>query len=368
MKKNGLRKIIVSGNPLTRGRHYGEKAKPLIAKSVGRYQKAFKEASGVSWKRALDFSRTFVKRIKEYDETLLEEIKGVAKGSGRVLEEILTINLRTEILFGLKKIPAKEGCTSFCALSEITREGNTILGQNWDYKPFAAETMLLLQVNQDTGPDILTLVEAGQLARMGMNSAGLGICNNYIECEADGMNMDKGIPTPLIRRRALNHETFHEVVGTIIHTPRSFSGNYLVATAEGEGDATDIEATPETAYFLFPKDGLIVHSNHIKGAGPGYVGALRLGLENSLYRDRRLETLLRREIWKIDPEEIMHSLKDHFGYPYSVCRHADQQNPWHDQWQTNASVIMDLTAQVMWIAPGPPCEVEYQRFTFDAKD
>jgi isopenicillin-N N-acyltransferase-like protein len=368
MKKNSLRKIIVSGSPLTRGRQYGEKAKSLIDKSVGRYQKAFKEASGVSWKKALDFSRTFVKRIKAYDETLLEEIKGMAKGSGRALEEILTINLRTEILFGLKKLPAKEGCTSFCALSEITREGNTILGQNWDYRPFAAETMLLLQVNQDSGPDILTLVEAGQLARMGMNSAGLGICNNYIECEADGMNMDKGIPTPLIRRRAFNQETYREVVGTIIHTPRSFSGNYLVATAEGEGDATDLEATPETVYFLFPKDSLIVHSNHFKGAGPGYVGTLRLGVENSIYRDRRLETLLRREVWKIGPEEIMHSLKDHFGHPYSVCRHVDPKKPWHDQWQTNASVIMDLTARVMWIAPGPPCEYEYQRFTFDTKD
>ncbi len=368
MKKNGLRKIIVSGNPLTRGRHYGEKAKTLIEKSVGRYKKAFKEASDVNWKKALDFSRTFVKRIKDYDETLLEEMRGMAKGSGRALEEILTINLRTEILFGLKKLPAKEGCTSFCALPEITQEGNTILGQNWDYKPFAAETMLLLQVNPDTGPEILTLVEAGQLARMGMNSAGLGICNNYLECETDGMNMEKGIPTTLIRRRALNHETYHEVVGTITHTPRSFSGNYLVATAEGEGDAIDIEATPETVYYLFPKDGLIVHSNHIKGAGPGYVGTLRLGVENSIYRDRRLETLLRREIWKIDPREIMYSLKDHFGHPYSVCRHADQKKPWYDQWQTNASVIMDLTARVMWIAPGPPCEVEYQRFTFDTKD
>jgi isopenicillin-N N-acyltransferase like protein len=368
MKRNSLRKIIVSGNPLTRGRRYGEKAKSLIGKSVGRYQKAFKEASGITWKKALDFSRTFVKRIKEYDETLLEEMKGMAKGSGRGFEEILTINLRTEILFGLKKLQANEGCTSFCALSEITREGNTILGQNWDYKPFAAETMFLLQVNQDKGPDILTLVEAGQLARLGMNSAGVGICNNYIECETDGMNMDKGVPTTLIRRRAFDQETYREVVGTIIHTPRSFSGNYLVATAEGEGDATDIEATPETVFFLFPKDGLIVHSNHIKGAGPGYVGSIRLGLENSLYRDRRLETLLRREVWKIGPQEIMKSLRDHFGHPYSVCRHADRKKPWHDQWQTNASVIMDLTDQVMWISAGPPCQNEYQRFTFDTKD
>jgi isopenicillin-N N-acyltransferase-like protein len=202
---------------------------------------------------------------------------------------------------------------------------------------------------------------------MGMNSAGLGICNNYIECEADGMNMEKGVPTTLIRRRALSQEKYHAVLGTITHTPRSFSGNYLVGTAEGEGDATDIEATPETAYFLFPKDGLIVHSNHIKGAGPGYVGTLRLGVENSLYRDRRLEQLLRKSAWKLDPREIMESLKDHFGHPLSVCRHPEEEKPWHDQWRTNASVIMDLTAKVMWVAAGPPCENEYQRYTFDSQ-
>jgi len=368
MEKSQLRKVVISGDPPARGRQYGEKAKALIEKNVGLYREAFKGAAGVTWERALDFSKTFLKRIKEFDPTLLEEMQGMAKGSGRLLEEILLINLRTEILFGLKKLQEAEGCTSFCALPDITRQGNTILGQNWDYKPFAAETMILLQVNQEKAPDILTIAEAGQLARMGMNSAGLGICNNYIECEKDGMNMEKGIPTTLIRRQALSQEKYYRMVGTIIHTPRSFSGNYLVATAEGDGDATDIEATPETAYFLFPKDGLIVHSNHIKGAGPGYVGAMRLGVENSLYRDRRLEQLLRKSAWKLDPPEIMEALKDHFGYPLSVCRHPEEEKPWHDQWRTNASVIMDLTDKVMWVAAGPPCEYEYQRFAFDPGD
>jgi isopenicillin-N N-acyltransferase-like protein len=368
MEKSHLKKVIISGDPAARGKQYGEKVKPLIEKSVGSYREAFKGVSGVTWEKALNFSKTFVKRIKEFDETLLEEMQGMAKGSGRLLEEILVINLRTEILFGLKKLQEAEGCTSFCALPDITRLGNTILGQNWDYKPFASETMFLLQINQEKAPDILTIVEAGQLTRMGMNSAGLGVCNNYIECEADGMNMEKGIPTTLIRRRALSQEKYYAMLGTITHTPRSFSGNYLVATAEGEGDATDIEATPETAYFLFPKDGLIVHSNHIKGAGPGYVGALRLGVENSLYRDRRLEQLLRKSAWKLDPKEIMEALKDHFGYPLSVCRHPEEEKPWFEQWRTNASVIMDLTAKVMWVAAGPPCENEYQRYTFDSLD
>lgn len=361
-----LRKVFISGDPRTRGVQYGEKAKPLIEKGIGFYRDAFQGASGVSWEKALAFSRTFLSRIGNYDESLLEELRGIARGAGRSLEEILILNLRTEILFGLGK-PA-DGCTSFCALPEITREGRTILAQNWDYKPFAAETMLLLEIHPDRGPDILTVAEAGQMARMGLNSAGIGLCNNYIQCDADGRDMEKGIPTTLIRRRVFGRDTYPAALAEIIHTPRSFSGNYLLATAEGEGDAVDIEATPETAYFLLPRDGLVVHSNHIKGAGPGYVGSMRPGVENSLYRDRRVEKILRKQAGKIDPPGAMEALKDHFGYPLSVCRHEEEEKQWHQQWRTNTSVIMDLTSRELWASVGPPCRNEYSRYTFQARE
>lgn len=291
-----LGKIIISGDPHSRGLQYGRKAKKFIEKGIEIYHSVFLEL-GITWDKAIGFSKSFVKRIKAYDEEITDEIRSIGEGSGRTFEEILTINLRTEILFGLKQ--SGEECTSFCALPEITRGKKTLVAQNWDYKPWSRETMLLLQIRQGEGPDVLTLVEAGQLARMGMNSAGHGICNNFIQCEADGKNMGIGIPTTIIRRKALGQEKYYDVIGTIIHTPCSFSANYLVATSEGDGDSISIEATPEKAYFLFPEDGMIVHSNHFKGAGPSYVGILRSGVENSLYRDRRVERLLRKKEGRI---------------------------------------------------------------------
>lgn len=293
MGKRRLEKVIVSGDPYSRGLQYGQKAKKLIEKGIEIYHSVFLESSGVGWERAIDFSKTFTKRITEYDESMVDEIKGVAEGSNRQFEEILTLNIRTEIIFGMKQ--AGEGCTSFCTLPELTAENKIILAQNWDYKPWAAETMLVLEIRQKNAPDILTIVEAGQMARLGMNSAGHGICNNFIQCEADGANMEKGIPTTFIRRKALSQEKYYDVIGTIIHTPRSFSANYLIATSEGEGDSINIEATPETAYFLFPQNGMIVHSNHFKGTGSNYVGVMRVGLENSIYRDRRIEHVLRKK-------------------------------------------------------------------------
>jgi len=358
-----LEKIIISGDPYSRGSQYGEKAKRLIERSIDIYQKLFLKSSGVDWNKAVDLSKKFVREIKNYDETFIEEMKGMAKGAARTFEEILTINIRTEILYGMKQ--HGEGCTAFCALPEITSGGNTILAQNWDYKPWAAETTILLQINQEKGPDILTVTEAGQLARFGMNSAGQGICNNFIQCEIDGKNMEKGVPTTFIRRKALSQEKYCDVIGTILHTPRSFSANYLVATSEG--DSINIEATPETVYVVFPEKGLLVHANHFKGAGPGYYGVMRTGLENSIYRDRRVEKELTKKAGEITIQDAMVALRDHFGFPYSVCRHPDEKKPVQDQWRTNASVVIDLTSRILWIANGPPCQEGYVRCAFDTK-
>ncbi len=358
-----LKKLVISGDPYSRGVQYGEKARALIEKGLKNYRLAFLQSSGVIWEKAVRFSKTFVKRIKAYDEAMADEIKGVAKGSGRLLEEILILNLRTEILHGLKQ--SEDGCTALCCLPEITREKRTLLAQNWDYKPWIAETMLLLQIDRRNGPDILTIVEAGQMARMGMNSAGHGLCNNYIESEEDGSNMEKGIPTTFIRRKALGQEKYYDVLGAIIHTPRSFSAHYLVATAEGDGDAVDIETTPDQAYFLFPENGWVTHANHFMGKGPGYVGALWTGVENSLYRDRRAGRLLGKEAGKIGIHNIQNVLRDHFGYPRSICRHLDEEEAEKYRWRTNASVIMDLSSKVLWLAAGPPCQCEYHRYTFD---
>jgi isopenicillin-N N-acyltransferase-like protein len=364
MKQNKLDKIIISGDPVTRGRQYGSKAKRLIEKGLGFYQSAFLELCGFEWTKALDFSKTFLPGIKDHDDTIIDEIKGMAEGSGRSFEEILTLNIRSEIIYGMKK--STEGCTAFCVLPEITAEHHTILAQNWDYKPWASDSGMMLQINQKDGPDILTFVEAGQFARMGMNSAGHGICNNYIQCDEDGKgSLSDGLSTTFIRRKALSEEHYHSLIAAIIHTRRTFSCNYLVATSMAGGDAINIEATPETYYFLYPENGIVTHSNHFKGAGPGNYGIKRPGLENSIYRDRRVERHLRKKTGQIKIEDAQDALRDHFGFPYSVCRHPDPKKPLNAQWQSNISIIMDLTAKEMWVSNGPPCENAYFQYTFD---
>jgi isopenicillin-N N-acyltransferase-like protein len=88
-----------------------------------------------------------------------------------------------------------------------------------------------------------------------------------------------------------------------------------------------------------------------------------VGLENSIYRDQRVERALRKNNGNVAIEVVKTALSDHLGYPYSVCRHPEDGKPDYDQWRTNVSVIMDLDAREFWLADGPPCETQYVSHT-----
>src|SRR5439155_1464308 len=54
------------------------------------------------------------------------------------------------------------------------------------------------------------------------------------------------------------------------------------------------------------------------------------------------------------------ALRDHFGFPNSLCKHDDQRLGTGDRYHTVASSIVDLTAGEYWISAGPPCENDYR--------
>ena len=95
-----------------------------------------------------------------------------------------------------------DGCTAALALPEATADGVLLHGQNWDWRAECAETGVVLRIRRDDGPDILTFTEAGGLARSGLNSAGIGLTANALECDRD-YQRGPGVPLPFIRRKVL---------------------------------------------------------------------------------------------------------------------------------------------------------------------
>ena len=103
---------------------------------------------------------------------------------------------------------------------------------------------ILLHIRQSEGPEILTLVEAGQVGKIGLNSAGLGVCLNFLEHSDRG----QGVPVHVILRQMLDCEALGDAVRAALCVPRGGAANILLAHAQGE--ILDLELSATDADFV----------------------------------------------------------------------------------------------------------------------
>lgn len=350
--------VAIEGSGYERGLQYGSHAGERIHRSVELYVGAFERRGLTERAQVHALAARFVPALEAFDADVFDELRGIADGAGLQLEDIVALNARTELLRA-----ADAGCTAVACLPEVTTDARTLLGQNWDWKPECRDTAIVLHVRPSDGPELVTFAEAGLVARCGMNAAGIGVVGNFLESAADGGS--DGIPVALVRRRILGCTTLGEALGVVVRTPRAVSSSHLIADAGGEAIAA--EATPERVFFVHPEGGLLEHANHFR-ADAARVAVIDTGIArypDTLYRDRRLRRSLAAFASGIGVEQLQAGLRDHYGLPTAVCRHLPAE-PDDATIVTVASVVMDLDAGRMWVAPGPVCENEYTEVPFEA--
>jgi isopenicillin-N N-acyltransferase-like protein len=346
--------VAVSGSARERGRQHGEQARDRVARSIDIYRPAFEAGPKLQWSEVLERAKGFSRQIEAADPAILDEMHGIADGAGFRPEEIVAINCRTEILFGRNApaAPAHE-CTTIAVGPNASRDRTTILAKNWDWKAACMESVIVLQARQDDGPDFVMVVEAGMVGRDGFNEHGIAVCGNLLRSTLDGSRA--GVPVPLIRRRVLNSRRLDDALGAIMRAERAASTNYIVAHESGV--IINFEASPAQVYPIYPEAGLLTHSNHFT-ATAALVQSIGCDVgPDSLYRIQRARDLLEQKIGDITVEDVQFALRDHAGYPRSVCRHTDDTR---DGSASIASIVIDLGARIMHVASGPPCENEYQ--------
>ncbi len=178
-------------------------------------------------------------------------MRGIAEGAGAPFEDVLAINVRTEVMFAASVRQAVGGCSGFAALPEAAGDGHTLVGRNWDWLLHAFDTVVVLETRRDDGPDFATVVEAGLLAKTGLSSAGIGLVTNALVSSDDAGR--PSVPYHVVLRAILDAETISDALAAIRRGSRSSSANYLVAYEDGV--AVDVEATPgdfSRRFLLFP--------------------------------------------------------------------------------------------------------------------
>jgi isopenicillin-N N-acyltransferase-like protein len=317
------------------------------------YRWIFEIKSKLSWHRSLAKAAEFVPCLDAYDSDIMAAITGIACGSQRAVEEIVALNVRTELLFLLaaKAARTNDGCTALAAVPPAAE--HTLLAQNWDWYPQVRDCCVILEEKRQGRPRVVQVVEAGIIAKTGFNSAGIGLCTNALVTA----NWRIGVPYHAILWRILKAESMAEAIGAVTAPRRASAGNYLIAHAAGE--AVDVEATPDSLNFIFPQQGIIVHANHCKVSTPNIPDLTPALWPDTIMRDYRAGKILSQCRDRINVATFQEVLRDHFDKPNSICTHPNAAHPAQEHSQTNASLIMDLTAQTFLIAKGPPCEHEY---------
>ena len=349
--------VIIKGDARSRGRMYGELARQRIHNTIKSYKILFKHWAALDWQRAQEEALKFEPCIESYDSEALEEIRGIAEGSKVGFGEILALNVRYEVVFASSIF---HECTSAVALPEVTKTHHLIMGQNWDWISTAAESCILLRIEQPNRPSIVTFVEAGLLAKTGINSAGIALCANALSC--DEFKPHK-VPMHVILRGILNSANLSDALAAVIRAERASSCNYLIGSREG--DAIDLEATPSRVFHLYPKNGVMGHANNFEHDQAAVHDLGKISFPDSIIRGSRTSKLLSANAGQIGIETFQHVFRDHVGFPNSICNHENHSRDCQERLRTLGSVIYDLTDMRMWIADGNPCDHDYREIRLD---
>ncbi|HEY4956294.1 MAG TPA: C45 family peptidase, partial [Caldimonas sp.] len=300
----------------------------------------------------------------------LDEMRGLADGSGVSMGDILALNARSEIMFAAPAADRASAsavceCTSFAVLPEASASGHTLVGQNWDWLPFARETAVVLEVHRHDRPGYVAIAEAGHLAKVGFNSAGLGVCTNTLVSSMD--HGKPGVPYHVVLRALLDTETISAATQLVYALPRAFSANYLLAHADGF--AVNIETTSGGASGVaatLPVDGVIAHSNHFVSEEFARTDARVAQHPHSLFRLDAMRRGLAAARPSVTLDHVKATLRSHRNKPDGICSHPNPAIGRLEQRTTVVSVVADLDSGELWMTPGPPCDLTYRHFSYAA--
>ena len=244
-----------------------------------------------------------------------------------------------------------DGCTALAWWSNKS----VVLAQNWDWRRSQRPNLINLTIRR-LDHKIAMITEAGIIGKIGINSAGFGVCLNAIRVR--GVNYEK-LPVHLALRKVLDERSvtaLDSVYATLARKGIASSAHILIASTDG---AIGLETTHQGYQVLFGRyhgtpeallqenerrTRVLTHTNENVDE--------QLELLVSPTRLRRIVELLDNQTEPPNVSDVQKMLRDEQGYPTSICRDSTEIS----KSTTCFSIVMDLKARVATVKMGRPTE------------
>ncbi|OQN99115.1 hypothetical protein B0A48_14976 [Cryoendolithus antarcticus] len=335
--------VTATGTPHEIGHTHGSLAAAQIHRTIAFYKSKFLSDCKLSWSEVLTLASKSIPTLERHCPALLQELHGVAQGAGVKFEEILALNVRTEIVFGC----FGDGCTALSwKVGEKGSDGQSWLAQNWDWQPQQGENLIRLTIQQEDKPGIKMITEAGLIGKIGFNDQGVGVCLNAVK--AKGVGWDR-LPVHLALRLVLESRSKDEAVGMLREIGVAAACHVLVADATG---GVGLECSHVDIKVLEPDaKGRVFHSNHFLVPHVDGVDDT-VFWQDSLTRVERIRELADGLGERPTREEFEGVFRDEQGLPGAICRAVKEVGAS----ETLFSIVMELKGRKASVIVGRPTE------------
>lgn len=352
------REIEVAGAPREMGRQLGEAARQEVRGFCEVALERVNKTVAVSRQRAYDVAERSLQLAEEYAPDYVEELRGVSDAAGVSLVELMLLQVRNQLTPGADKPASRAvsdaGCTSL-SIAEVPGSG-PVVAQNWDNDPLLDEFTVVLRRRPPGKPAMLHITQAGLIAYIGLNDAGIGACLNTLPAPS----RDVGVPHYFTLRGLYEATSLQQAATAVQRARRAIPANIMLATPQGPAD---FEVTLDDVHVLRPENAdWITHTNHCLHRELCDVNRHFPELIQSHPRKARIDGLLRGVAGEITLHDVKAALRDHDRHPRSICRHAND-DPLTGFWQTVFSVIVEPQRRCLHATRGTPCDREYETYS-----
>ncbi len=361
--------IVLEGTPRQCGQIHGETRKTGILSHIEKWKTYLEISTQMNPETYIDQfleETNLIKAVQRWTPEVLEEVEGIAEGSGVNFKIILALQLPDEEWWYQREKKGLEfsgigSSVDHCSTVGIHRQEGSpnYIAHNLDVPGyFDGYQVLLHKVDHVTNHESMIFSVDGIVALAGINNYGIGIC-----CDAIlQLNHSKdGLPVSFVNKGVLSRSNIVDAIDFVYRIKHASGQNYIISDPK-RVIGLECSANKVTQQLPDRKTSIICHTNHplvnddIKlSSNP--VNSTKVPdservLSDSEIRLNTLTTKLNNCSKPVEIEEIKSILSSHDFPNNPICRHkTSETGP-----MTLGCMIMELSPlPTLYMSSSPPC-------------